>query len=489
MNDLPTTVMIFGASGDLAQRKLVPAFYNLQRKGRLPSQTRIVGSARHDYGDQGFRQRMRDGVLEFSHDTFDPEMWEAFAPKLHYFQSDLSEPQTIESLKEYLKDLEGGPANRLYYLAIAPQLYEMAVETLGKCGMASKASGKCNIVIEKPFGRDLASAKTLNDAIHSVFDERQVYRIDHYLGKDTAQNILFFRFANTIFEPVWNRNYIDNVQITVAESVEVGHRVAYYDSSGVLRDMFQNHLMQLFTLVAMEAPVSFDADALRNEKVKVLSATSPIRLEDLVLAQYQGYCDTDNVAHQSQTPTYAALKMYVQNWRWQGVPFYLRSGKALAEKATEINIVFKAPPHLLFDLPDGYVLTPNILSLCIQPDEGIHLRFETKVPDSTQETRSVDMDFHYSASFSDRPLPEAYERLLLDAMRGDASLFARSDEIELAWKLIDPLLHRDGRVGLPEVAAYNPGSWGPDEADKLLERDGRIWRMGCLIHEARDFEH
>jgi len=489
MIDFPTTIMIFGASGDLTKRKLVPALYNLQRKGRLPDNTHIVGSARHDYGDQGFRQRMHDGVLEFSKDTYDAEIWKAFALNLHYFQGDLSEPLAIDRLKAYLGDLEGGPANRLYYLAIAPQLYEMAVQTLGKCGMATQEVGKRNIVIEKPFGHDLSSAQTLNNAIHSVFDESQVYRIDHYLGKDTAQNILFFRFANTIFEPVWNRNYVDHVQITVAESVDVAHRAAYYDSSGVLRDMFQNHLMQLFTLVAMEAPVSFDADPLRNEKVKVLSAASPIRFEDIVLAQYQGYCEAKDVAQKSQTPTYAALKMYVQNWRWQGVPFYLRSGKALPEKATEINIVFKAPPLLLFDLPDDYKLTPNILSLCIQPDEGIHLRFETKVPDSTQETRSVDMDFHYRASFGGHSLPEAYERLLLDAMRGDASLFARSDEIELAWKLIDPLVQSNTQDGLPEVTAYDPGSWGPEEADELLGRDGRAWRMGCMEHEPGDFEH
>ncbi len=484
MNNFPTTLVIFGASGDLTHRKLVPALYNLFRKGRLPKHTQVIGSARRPYTDETFRAELRQSIIEFSANTFDASLWEAFIPCLYYFQGNLDIAEDYPRLDHYLLSLENGPADRLYYCATSPNYYEHIVQYLGQAQMVAQNSGRRNIVIEKPFGHDLASAQALNQIVHSVFDESQVYRIDHYLGKETAQNILFFRFANTIFEPVWNRNYIDNVQITVSETIDVGHRAGYYDSTGVFRDMFQNHLLQLLTLVAMEPPTSFEANVLRNEKVKVLSAIRPIRLPDVVCSQYQGYCDAEGVAPGSQTPTFATLRLYIDNWRWQGVPFYLRSGKAMAQKASEIMIEFKSPPHLLFRLPADYIFTPNRLSVCIQPDEGIHLKFEAKVPDSAQETRSVNMDFQYRTSFGAIELPEAYERLLLDALKGDAALFARHDEIETAWELIDQVIQNNLREDAPPLSGYEPGSWGPPEADALLTRDGRQWRMGCFEHDA-----
>jgi glucose-6-phosphate 1-dehydrogenase len=315
--------------------------------------------------------------------------------------------------------------------------------------------------------------------LHSVFDESQVYRIDHYLGKETAQNILFFRFANIVFEPIWNRRYVDNVQLTVGETVDIEHRADYYDSVGVLRDMFQNHLLQLLSLVAMEPPASFEADAVRNETFKLLSSIRPVTLTDTVRAQYEGYRQTEGVSPGSQTPTYAAVKLYIDNWRWKGVPFCLRSGKSLAAKTSQIIVEFQRPPHLMFHLPDEFQFIPNILSLCIQPDEGIHLMFEAKVPDSDQDMRSVDMEFKYRDSFSG-VLPDAYERLLMEALRGDASLFTRSDGIEAAWKLIDSIANGWETSNIPDLSLYRRGSWGPSEANALLARDGRLWRLGCV---------
>jgi glucose-6-phosphate 1-dehydrogenase len=480
----PVEIIIFGASGDLTRRKLIPALYNLFKKNRLPERTTIIGFARRPYSHKEFQDITHKGLIENSQNTFDPSIWEAFSKDIFYFQGNLANLSDFIELQKYLTKKESQPIDRLYYLATSPNFYKPIIANLGQANMASQEDGYRNIIIEKPFGHDLQSARELNHAAHTVFDEDQIFRIDHYLGKETAQNILFFRFANTIFEPVWNRNYIDNIQITVAENVDVEHRADYYDTSGVLRDMLQNHLLQLLSLIAMEPPASFEADALRNEKVKVLKSLRPILFSNTILAQYEGYCATEGVASRSKTPTFAALTLFVDNWRWNNVPFYLRSGKALERKVTEVIIEFKLPPHMLFDLPKNYTFTPNILSLCIYPDEGIHLKFEAKVPDSAQETRSVDMEFHYRTSFGDNAIPEAYERLLLDALRGDASLFSRSDEIEQAWKLIDPIIKKSSNTPKENhIQTYKPGTWGPLEANALLEKEGRAWRLGCDLHD------
>jgi len=478
----PITIVIFGASGDLTWRKLVPALYNNFKKGRLNACAQVFGFARRPISDEEFRSHLKEGLISFSPETFAEDTWEAFSEKLHYIKGDLEIPADFARLGEKMKSLEKGPVNRLYYLATAPEYYLGTVENLGSAGLAEQSTGWRRIVIEKPFGVDLQSAQELNAGVHKIFHESQVYRIDHFLGKETAQNILFFRFANTIFEPVWNRRYVDNIQITVTESVDVGHRAGYYDNAGVLRDMFQNHLLQLLALVAMEPPSSFSADALRNEKVKVFESIRPINSLDTVRGQYEAYRNAEGVPQDSQTPTFAALKLYIDNWRWKGVPFYLRSGKSLHTKATEIIIEFQRPPHLMFAYSNVEKFMPNILSLCIQPDEGIHLQFEAKLPDSDQEMLPVDMDFHYRDAFNGN-LPDAYERLLLEALEGDASLFTRSDMIEAAWRLIDPVLSDWENEGIPKLSSYPSGSWGPVEADDLLERDGNIWRLGCSFEE------
>ncbi len=476
-NNLPTSIVIFGASGDLTQRKLVPSLFNLFRKGRMPKQFHIVGYGNTAFTDDKFREHLRDGLKQFASFQYKDEEWAAFAPSLAYQQGRYTDLADFKRLSDFMSKWENGAGNRLYYMATPPGIFPNIIDLLGLTNQLHENGGWRRVVIEKPFGVDLDSAKSLNQQIHKTLNENQIYRIDHYLGKETVQNILVTRFANTIFEPLWNRNYIDHVEITVAEKVGVEHRAGYYDSVGVVRDMFQNHLLQLTALVAMEPPASFDATALRNEKVKVLSSIQPIRdanvARNAVRAQYKGYRAEEGVNPESTTPTYAALKLHIDNWRWQGVPFYLRSGKSLREKLSQIAIVFKEPPHLLFPTARGG-MTPNVLVLYLQPDEGIHWRFEAKVPDTVADMRSVDMEFHYADSFGQTAIPESYERLLLDALAGDASLFTRADEVETAWSLIDPILQawESDKHPLPE---YEVGSWGPAEADDLLKRDGRSW--------------
>jgi glucose-6-phosphate 1-dehydrogenase len=486
---MTTSVVIFGISGDLARRKLVPALFTLYCKGRLPDDIRIIGFARSDYSDNACRLHMWEGAQELGELSTRDADWARFSERVFFVRGDLNDPEALGRLRERLEGFEEGAteANRLYYLSIAPSLYGTAVTNLGQAGLASQEKGWARVVVEKPFGYDGASATALDETIHKVFDESQVYRIDHYLGKETVQNLLVFRFANAIFEPMWNRNHVAQVQITAAESVGLEGRGSYYESSGVLRDMVQNHLLQLLTMVAMEPPSSMEATALRNEKIKVLQAVrgwdSDDIAKDVVTAQYKGYTDEPGVDPDSRTPTYTAMRVFVDNWRWQGVPFYLRSGKALAEKTSEIVVQFKEPPHRLFEEVHTGDMEPNTLGICLQPHEGVHLRFQVKVPDAGTDTHPKDMAFHYESEFKDMGIPEAYERLLQDAVNGDPSLFIRSDQIAASWQIVDPVLQalESPDKQLP-VASYDPGSWGPAEADRLLAENGHKWVRVCVEH-------
>ncbi len=488
----PCTVVIFGASGDLARRKLLPALYALSLEHRLPIGLTVVGVGRRPVDDAEFRRQMQEAVAEHGRTgPPEPAEWDSFAQNLFYQALDVQNPAAYGRLAERLAALDGerdSGGNYLFYLATPPSAFAPIATGLSRVGLSRAYPPSWRrVVVEKPVGHDLASARELNRIIRESFDETQVYRIDHYLGKETVQNILVFRFANGIFEPVWNRAHVDHVQITVAESLGVEGRGAYYEEAGALRDMVQNHLLQLLCLVAMEPPVSFGADHVRDEKTKVLQAVHPIRPEDVdrmaVRAQYgrgailgepvPGYREEPGVSPGSTTETYAAVRFELDNWRWAGVPFYLRSGKRLSRRLTEIAIQFRRPPQLLFG-HEVEELPPNSLILRIQPDEGIALRFGAKLPVQEFHLRPVTMDFRYGTSFG-VTAPEAYERLLLDAMRGDATLFARADWVEAAWQLLAPIQAAWGS-GAAKLATYEAGSAGPVEADELLERDGRRWR-------------
>ena len=480
-----STIVIFGASGDLTGRKLLPALYELYRKGRLPGETRIVGFSRTRFSHEAWRDQLAASTERFLGSRFDRSAWDAFAPSLFYHPGDVGQAGDFLSLKDFLDERDGrSGATRVYYLATAPQFYEPAVKHLGVAGLAQEGGLWRRIVVEKPFGADLATARRLNAALHHVFDERQIYRIDHYLGKETVQNVLVFRFANAIFEPIWNRNYVSHVEITAAEAETVGHRGGYYDSAGVLRDMFQNHLLQLLALSAMEAPARFEADAVRDEKVKVLRAIRPMQPEDVardtLRGQYAGYREAPGVAPASSTDTFAAVKLHLDNWRWQGVPFFLRSGKAMSCASTQIVIQFRQPPLMLFEGGPRSPHEANRLVIQIQPAEGIQLHFQTKVPDAGMQLRLTDLNFRFQERFS-AAMPEAYQRLLLDVLQGDASLFARSDEVELAWGIIDPIRTAWSATDQPPLLTYLPGNWGPLESLSWIHRHGHQWFDSCPV--------
>ncbi len=493
----PTVVIIFGASGDLTARKLIPAIYNLAHDGLLPADFYLIGFGRKSIPDEEFQKIAAGAIKEFSRREMSPEVWARLAPRTLYVSGGYDEKAAFDRLGARIAGLEkeiGQQLQTLYYISTPPTVFAPIIQNLGASGLAARYVGQRNqskCIIEKPFGRDLASAQALNKELTTVFEESQVFRIDHYLGKETVQDLLVQRFANSIFEPIWNRNFIEHVQITVAEQVGVEARAGYYEQSGALRDMIQNHTMQLLALTAMEPPVSMDAESMRDEKVKVLKAIHPLRLNedgrpgDVARAQYaegliggkpvQGYLQEEGVNPQSTTETYAALRLSINNWRWQGVPFYLRSGKHMARRVSEIAIRFKRAPGSLFAESDRFQLAANTLAFQIQPDEGLSLILNAKIPGLETRTQPVKMNFKYATTFGSNT-PEAYERLVLDAMIGDGTLFIRGDETERSWQLITPIHEHWAEQGRKGLDSYVSGSWGPKSADDLLAVNGHSWR-------------
>jgi glucose-6-phosphate 1-dehydrogenase len=479
-------VVVFGGAGDLAKRKIVPALYNLARDGALPAKFALLGTGRTEMSNDAFRDLHREATGRYSRTGLDAGTWSRFAPALDHLTGDYSDPGTFARLRDWIgrADRERGTAgNRLFYCATPASGFGEILEGLAGAGLLHPAGARrgpwSRVVVEKPFGRDLASARELDDLIATKLDESQVFRIDHYLGKETVQNILVFRFGNAIWEPIWNRKFVEYVEVTAAEEIGIEGRGSFYDQTGVLRDIVQNHLLQVLALCAMEPPVALGADDVRDQKDSVFRSLRPFACADLerrlVLGQYRGYRDEPKVARDSTTPTFAALELFIDNWRWQGVPFYLRAGKRLAKRVTEIAVHFRSVPHFLFSRESPCGFDPNVLCLRIQPDEGITLRFGCKPPGEQLVSRCVTMDFSYARGF-EAPVHEAYERLLLDVMRGDATLFWRRDEVEHAWEFVTPILEATATCGRDLVLPYEPGSAGPPEADELLRRRGHAWR-------------